>query len=212
MLFIYKKNLLIFLLFCSVKINAQNFDIDLLKPINKNETNFKNDYLELCASSVTVTSIALPVSVFTAGLIKHDKKMQKDAAYIAGAWITSAVITQVTKRVLDRKRPFEEYVFIVKRDDESGGRSFPSGHTSSAFSTATSLSLYYPKWYVIAPAYLYAASVGWARMYQGVHYPTDVLGGAVIGAGSAWLSYKVQQWHDKKVNRKNRTAHQKISL
>lgn len=208
----YKRVFLIALLFFSVKINAQNIDINLLKPINKNETGFKNDYLELCASSVTITSIALPVGVFTAGLIKHDKKMQKDAAYIAGGWITSAIITQTTKRVLDRKRPFEEYAFIIKRDDESGGRSFPSGHTSSAFSTATSLSLYYPKWYVIAPAYLYAASVGWARMYQGVHYPTDVLGGAIVGAASAWLSYKIHQHIDKKNLAKNKVTINKATL
>jgi undecaprenyl-diphosphatase len=35
-------------------------------------------------------------------------------------------------------------------------------------------------------------------MYQGVHYPSDVLVGAVVGAGSAWISYKVEKWMDKK--------------
>ncbi|UEG50359.1 phosphatase PAP2 family protein [Ferruginibacter lapsinanis] len=200
------------LLFCAINTNAQNIDIDLLKPINKHETDFKNKYLELCASSVTATSMALPVGVFAAGLIKHDKKLQINAAYMMGAYLTSAIITQGTKRIFDRNRPFQDYAFIVKRDDESGGMSFPSGHTSAAFSTATSLSLYYPKWYVIAPAYLYAASVGWARMYQGVHYPTDVLGGAIVGAGSAWLSYKVHQHIDKKNLAKKKSAINKATL
>lgn len=193
-------------------LSAQNIDIDLLSSINKNETQFKNSYLELCASSVTVVSIASPVSVFAAGLIKHDKKLQKYALYMAGAYVTSAIVTQGLKRIVDRKRPFEEYSFIVQRDDESGGFSFPSGHTSAAFATATSLSLHFPKWYVIAPAYVWAASVGWARMYQGVHYPSDVLGGALIGAGSAWLSYKAQQYINKKNLAKNKITKNKATL
>jgi undecaprenyl-diphosphatase len=40
-------------------------------------------------------------------------------------------------------------------------------------------------------------------MYQGVHYPSDVLVGALVGAGSAWLSYKVEKWMDKK-HKKNK--------
>ncbi len=188
----------IILLFCFSEGNTQNLDIEILKPINARETNFKDNYLEFCASSVTAVSIAAPVGILAAGLIKHDKKLQKDALYMGGAYIVSAAITQSLKKIVDRKRPFEDYSFIIKRDDESGGMSFPSGHTTAAFVTATSLSLRYRKWYVIAPAYVWATSVAWARMYQGVHYPSDVLAGAVIGAGTAWVSYKFQQWMDKK--------------
>ena len=172
---------------------AQNADINLLKPINKNETNFKNKYLELNASSVTAVSIAAPAGMAIAGFILHDKKLKQDALYTGAAFIASSIVTRATKAIAKRQRPFEKYSFIVKRDDVSGGLSFPSGHTSAAFCTATSLSLRYRKWYVIAPAYIFAASVGWARMYQGVHYPSDVLAGALVGACSAWLGYKAQK-------------------
>jgi membrane-associated phospholipid phosphatase len=82
--------------------------------------------------------------------------------------------------------------------------SFPSGHTSIAFATATALSLKYPKWYVIAPASIWACSVGYSRMNLGVHYPSDVFAGAVLGAGSAFLTYKINEWfwekqHHKKI-------------
>jgi len=196
---------LLFFCLSNTALTAQNFDINLLKPINKNETVFKNKYLELNASSVTALSVGIPASIAIAGLINHDKKLQRDALYMGGAFLVSGIITQSTKRIVDRERPFQKYSFIVLRDDESGGLSFPSGHTTSAFCTATSIALRYRKWYFVAPAYLFAASVAWARMYQGVHYPTDVLAGAVIGAGSAWLGWKMQKWVEGKKHPKTAT-------
>lgn len=183
---------------------AQNFDINVVKSINQNESNFKNNFFKTTAQSVIVFNIAAPAALFTAGLIKHDKQLQKDAVYMAGGFIVSAVVTQAMKKIIQRDRPFVTYSFIIKRD-AGGGYSMPSGHTSAAFCTATSLSLLFPKWYVIAPAYLYAAAVGYARMYQGVHYPTDVLAGAIVGAGSAWLAYKAEKWMYKK-HHKNKTT------
>ena len=80
--------------------------------------------------------------------------------------------------------------------------SFPSGHTSLAFTTATALSLKYPKWYIIAPSYLWASSVGYSRMNLGVHYPSDVVAGALLGAGSAYVTYIVNDWFWKKQENK----------
>lgn len=182
---------------CSFHALAQNTDINLLKSINQSETAFKNNFFKATAESVTIFNIAAPVGLLTAGIIRHDKQLQKEALYVAGGFIVSSIVTQGMKRIIKRDRPFVTYPFIVKRD-VGGSYSFPSGHTSAAFCTATSLSLLFPKWYVIVPSYLYAASVGYSRMYQGVHYPSDVLVGAVVGAGSAWLSYKVEKWQNKK--------------
>jgi membrane-associated phospholipid phosphatase len=191
-------SVLIAALFISISTPAQNFDINTLKAINKTQSNFKDDYLKVCTYSVKPLSIAAPVAILTAGLIKHDKKLQQDALYMAGSYVASAAVTYSIKKIVNRQRPFEKYAFIVKRYDEKDGLSFPSGHTSAAFCVATSLSIRYPKWYVIAPSFIYAGSAGWARMYQGVHYPSDVFVGAIVGAGSALVGYKVQRWMDKK--------------
>ena len=184
---------------------AQNFDIDLLKQINGHETDFKNDVLKATAQSVSVVNIVAPLALLTTGLIKHDKQLQKNAAYMAGGYLFSAVVTHGLKRTIQRQRPFDKYTFIIKRD-EGGSYSFPSGHTSAAFYAASFLSILYPKWYVIAPSMLWASTVGYARMYQGVHYPTDVLAGAIVGAGSAWVAYKAQQWVNKKKVNKPKAA------
>jgi membrane-associated phospholipid phosphatase len=184
--------------FCNTFVCAQNFDINFLKSINKNETDFKSKYLRLNTSVVAPLSISIPAGIAIAGFATHNKKLQRDALYIAGSFVVNTIITQSVKKIVNRQRPFAAYTFIVKRDEESNDFSFPSGHTSTAFGTATSVALRYRKWYFIAPAYLFAGSVAWARMYQGVHYPSDVFTGAIVGAGSAWLGYKVQYWMKKK--------------
>ncbi|HEU4718905.1 MAG TPA: phosphatase PAP2 family protein, partial [Bacteroidia bacterium] len=101
------------------------------------------------------------------------------------------------KYTVNRPRPFVTYPDIIKKT-KAGSKSFPSGHTSSAFALATSVSLAYPKWYVIAPSYAWACAVGYSRMRLGAHYPSDVAAGALIGAGCAWGCW----WLNKKIQEK----------
>jgi membrane-associated phospholipid phosphatase len=56
---------------------------------------------------------------------------------------------------------------------------FPSGHASSAFACATVLAWASPRLRI--PAFVLAAAIAWSRVYVGVHWPLDVLGGAVLG-------------------------------
>jgi len=56
---------------------------------------------------------------------------------------------------------------------------FPSGHTTTAFACATVLAWASPR--LAVPAFVLAAAIGFSRIYVGVHWPLDVLGGAVLG-------------------------------
>jgi membrane-associated phospholipid phosphatase len=190
-----------------IKLSAQNFDINTLKPINKKETTFKNTYLNTNADLVTPLSFGIPTAIAIAGFVKHDKKLQKDALYMAGSYITSAVVTYSIKHIVKRERPYQQYAFIIQRADAENNASFPSGHTSAAFCTATAVALRYHQWYFVAPAYIYATSVAWARMYQGVHYPSDVFTGALVGAGTAWLGFRLQRWMEQRQVLKTPTKH-----
>lgn len=181
----------------SLGVQAQNLNSNIAKSINSKQTIFKTNYCRFYANSVTYVNLGVPLGVFTLGVIRHDKNMQNNAAYMAGAFALSSVLTNSAKNIFKEQRPYEKYPEITKLSS-GGGYSFPSGHTSAAFSTATSLSLCYPKWYIITPAYIWAGSVSIARIYQGVHYPADILAGALIGSGSAYASYKLQKWMDRK--------------
>ena len=98
------------------------------------------------------------------------------------------------KEKIDLPKIFETpYRPDIIKKSKAGSPSFPSGHTSGAFASATSVSLAYPKWYIIAPSFAWAGSVAYSRMHLGVHYPSDVLAGAIIGSGSAYISFKINQ-------------------
>ena len=79
--------------------------------------------------------------------------MLKDAIYIGTSVIEAVGITYAAKHIIGRDRPFVKYPDKIHAygAPDADSPSFPSGHTAAAFSLATSLSITYPKWYVIAP-------------------------------------------------------------
>jgi membrane-associated phospholipid phosphatase len=184
--------LIICLLFVSSAIEAQNADIRLLRFLNSSETLPSDDVFRFISNSDVFVVAGVPVAMAVAGWKVHDKKLKRNAYVVAAGSLATAAVTNILKYSVNRDRPFTTYPDITKKG-KAVSPSFPSGHTSSAFATATSLSLAYPKWYVIAPSFVYAGTVGYSRMDLGVHYPSDVLAGALIGSGCAWLTWKVNQ-------------------
>jgi membrane-associated phospholipid phosphatase len=180
-------------------IFAQNADINILKDINLN----RNTQLDgvFITDSATPVSFGIPIALLGIGLLKKDSTLKQNAWNIGTAVMVSVAISTALKYTTNRDRPFITYPFIQKLT-EGGSPSFPSGHTTEAFALATSLSMAYPKWYVIAPSFVWASAVGYSRLDLGVHYPSDVLAGAILGSGSAYLSYKLNKWINKKYTSK----------
>jgi len=194
--------LCIIFLLLSVKTYAQNTDIEILSHINQESSSFLRDYSKMASNTTKVAGLAVPVVIGAVALINQNDDLLKSGIYIAASQLASVALTYSFKLVVDRPRPYITYPDQIVAYDVLSSSSFPSGHTSFAFATATSLSIEFPKWYVIAPSYLWACSVGYSRMNLGVHYPSDVLAGALLGAGSAYLTYKVNQWFWKKHDNK----------
>ena len=180
-------------------VSAQNADIGLLRSINSNTATI--GYSKFISNTTTYVSFGVPVIMGAVALLDKDDDLLKNAIYIGVTIGVGGVLTQALKYGINRPRPHVTYPDIVAYESETD-LSFPSGHTSLAFSTATALCLKYPKWYVIVPSALWACSVGYSRMNLGVHYPSDVVAGALLGAGSAWVTYKINDWFWKKEGNK----------
>lgn len=194
-------NTLIFCLFISAFGNSQNIDIDVLKSINIDRNKSLDPEFRFLSNSVAPTVIGLPILVFGISKIAHNKQLEEKSYFLAASIATTALTATVLKYSFDRNRPFEKYPFIDKAGD-GGTPSFPSGHTSDVFALATSLSLSFPKWYVVVPSYLYAGSVAYSRLHLGVHYPSDVLAGMILGTTSSILTYRAKKWFDNKYRSK----------
>ncbi len=185
------------LILFSLNCFSQNADINLLKEINLNRNKSLDPAFTFITNSASPVSFASPIFIFSAGLIKNNSTLKNKGLYIGETVLVAAAFSTALKYSINRDRPFVTYPYIEKATS-GGSPSFPSGHTSTAFAAATSLSLTFPKWYVIAPSFLWAGAVGYSRMHLGVHYPSDVLMGAIVGSGSAFLTYKLNQWINKK--------------
>jgi undecaprenyl-diphosphatase len=98
------------------------------------------------------------------------------AASAAVAWLGA----NVGKAVADRQRPYEVVTGAVLRQQPAHGTSFPSSHSAIAFAVTLTVIPYFPRRAVVIPI-AYAALVAWSRVYLGVHYPLDVIGGVGIG-------------------------------
>jgi len=174
-------------------LNAQGVDIGILKPINHVALGLKPVSVGLSESAAYI-SLSTPIIIGAYGAAYGNEDLMKDAFYIALASGVNLLATYGLKQIIVRPRPAITYPSDIDPYKDLKSLSMPSGHTSGAFSTATALTLKYPEWYVAVPAFTWATAVGFSRMHLGVHYPSDVLAGAALGAGSAYLTYLLNEW------------------
>ena len=186
--------LLLFLLPALLPLAAQNWDINTVHRINSWDGKFIRNYNKVISRSEPYVAVGVPVAMALAAWIKDDRDLLKDAVYVGTSVAGAFAVTYGLKYIVGRDRPYERYPDRVHPYSLEDSPSFPSGHTATAFALATSLSIRYPKWYVIAPTALWACSVGISRMNEGVHYPSDVLAGAALGAGFAVANVYINKW------------------
>lgn len=114
-------------------------------------------------------------------LLLIPKKTRKAGLVSAMALIGSLLFNNLLiKNLVQRPRPYVTFADLQILIPKPSEFSFPSGHTSSSFAAAAAICACLPKKYGI-PAMILAALIGFSRLYVGVHYPTDVLAGAILG-------------------------------
>ncbi|MDP3935285.1 MAG: phosphatase PAP2 family protein [Candidatus Giovannonibacteria bacterium] len=127
------------------------------------------------------------IGVFLFLIFGRDKKKEfRMLIEVFSAGILSRfVFTEIIRFFYNSPRPFEVLDNVYQLIQHSPGGSFPSGHAAFFFALATGV-FFYRKWWGIL-FYAIAIAIGFARVAAGLHWPSDILAGAVIGIFSAWL-------------------------
>lgn len=109
------------------------------------------------------------------------------------AWVIEALVSlsvshvfvHFVKKYYRRKRPYDKLASVHMHTGPLRDFSFPSGHTTAAFSIAVVFALH--AWLLAVPLLPLALLVGVSRMYLGLHFPSDCVAGALIGSVSSLL-------------------------
>ena len=129
------------------------------------------------------------------------KKTRKAGLASALALIIGTLITNVAiKNMVARIRPYEVIQELELMIEKQKDFSFPSGNTCASFASAFAIykcKEVFPKKWRIA-AMVLATLIALSRLYVGVHYPTDVLGGLIVGLFSGWAGWKIEELIMKK--------------
>ncbi|MGN0436543.1 MAG: phosphatase PAP2 family protein [Wujia sp.] len=118
-------------------------------------------------------------------------KTRKSGLILLFALVVDLILCNgVLKNLFARTRPFDVNTSITLLIKRPGEYSFPSGHTASSFAAVSALFLAREKklW---KPALVLAILIAFTRLYLYVHYPTDILGGMLVGILSGYIGYKI---------------------
>jgi membrane-associated phospholipid phosphatase len=179
----------------SITKDTNTIDVKLFRTINNNRSPFKDAFFDVFDRSMLPVAVILPPAMFIYSRKEH-KYYDENTAYLTfGAELTNAILTFGTKIFVNRKRPLERLPNVYcKGMPALDVYSFPSGHTSTTFTMATMFTLRYPKYpQVYVPMYIYSLIVAYGRPYFGMHYPSDLLAGALYGTGSAILVFSLRK-------------------
>jgi undecaprenyl-diphosphatase len=165
-----------------------SWDSSVEKSLTSHRTSSWNTithYATFCAETTTV--IAAGIVLFA--VLRLTLRRWREALFVAAVLIGEVTIFACTTLMVDRERPAVPHL-----DSAPPTSSFPSGHTAAAVTLYGSLAVL--SWYLSAPGRLRVAiaalavaipvCVALSRLYRGMHYPSDVLGGALLGV--LWLA------------------------
>ena len=121
----------------------------------------------------------------------------------------NGLVTNVClKNIIGRIRPYVRFPELTVLTTIPSDTSFPSGHTAASFAVAAGV--YMAGWKKTGIVlYFFSALIGFSRLYLGVHFPSDVIGGAIVGVLCAWVVRKFIDWtakpqKDRKKNKRKR--------
>lgn len=162
------------------------------------QDNLRQDVLTPVFRFITNLGGAMNVWVLiTAGLLIFKKTRRIGVICLISMLLTLVINNLLLKNLVARPRPFnvcETLIILIKRPTDL---SFPSGHTAISFACAGVLVRHFDRKYGVT-AILLAALIAFSRLYFGVHYPTDVITGCLIGLLMSYVAEKGLIWWEKR--------------
>jgi membrane-associated phospholipid phosphatase len=161
-----------------LKTGAVSWDVSLFRVLNEVPAALASVLTPLSRLFLPAGIIAVVTLIVIYVVARNRNVLPVAAGAVAAA--TAWVLSHVAKAIADRPRPYEVVAGAVLRQQPAHGTSFPSTHTAVTLAVVIALVPFLPQ-ALAAVAIAYAVLMGWSRVYLGVHYPLDVLGGAGIG-------------------------------
>ena len=178
---VIKVSIILFLIvvFTGASVKADNLDQEIRKVVLRSETSFIDQAMS------KITHLGHGGVDFAIATALPDKRARRDAQK---SLLVGGVSVLILKAIIGQKRPpgpIEYNHFTL----DSNYHAMPSGHTTTAFALATSIANNYPKYKKVS--YLTASLVGISRLYEDVHWASNVVAGAGLGYASAkFVEYK----------------------
>lgn len=160
-------------------------DLGVLRFLNVRPDNILKPLLEVLSDTTSVLAYGMPAALLLAAAVRKRRDHLWRAVWSFGIVFVADYLTLLLKHLVQRRRPYEVYRDIILGTD-GGNSSFPSGHTAQAFAMAVGIALLFPS-RTRGPVLLcWATAVGLSRICLGAHYPSDVLGAAMLATFTAW--------------------------
>ncbi len=180
----------------------ERLDQQLFLFLNSLYSPFWDQVMHTISGKVIWVPLYLAIIIFLG--IKYRRKFLIIVLFIIlAATLADQISVHLFKNLFQRLRPCHEPALIGMVhlfDGECGGEfGFVSSHATNSFNVALlSLLFIRKKWFTVA-IILWASIIGYSRIYLGVHYPGDVICGALLGAFIGWSMYKLYTLTDNRI-------------
>ena len=180
----------------------KNIDTHLFFMFNGHHTPFMDKVMSLAGNKLTWIPLYIAFLFFV-----WRKKQEKMWLVVLSVAILITLSDQISvhlfKDLFQRYRPCHNLLIkdkVLLIDGYCGGMyGFVSSHAANTFALITFLGFFFRNRYFVLGTYLWASFVCYSRVYAGVHYPFDILGGMVLGIFLGMFGWKIYKHYDKKI-------------